>query len=305
MAESDPARLEAGGGAFKARPAELEDGLNRFVYHPLSRRLALVLQHTPVTPNMVSVVSGLAIVAASAAYTLISWPAAVAAGLVFHLLWHIADGADGDLARLTGRTSPMGEAIDGAADYLGHVILYTALTFWAGGWCWVVTPIAAASRILQANHIESVRRTYAWRAYGLPWLGRTKAARGATIEGRGPLTRVFGAVADGYVALAAFLVPRGEQADALIEAAERDPQRLERARRVSRQIGVRALGLQAWLGPNRRTLVLGLSMAAGSPLWFFLFEATLLNLVLIASIRLQWRVNSELAEALEREARTA
>jgi hypothetical protein len=39
-------------------------------------------------------------------------------------------------------------------------------------------------------------------------------------------------------------------------------------------------------------------MAVGTPLWFFLLEATLFNLLLIASVRRQRRVNAELAAAL-------
>lgn len=270
--------------ATKTRPPELEDALNRFVYHPLSHRLALGLRHTPLTPNMVSVSSLGAIVAATAAYTLLPYPQAVAIGLAFHLLWHILDGADGDLARLTGRTSPTGEIVDGICDYLGHVILYTALTFDAGGWMWVVTPFAAASRILQANHIESVRRTYLWRAYGVPWIGRD--------EQRPAAGGVLGGLAAIYVRAGAILNPRSGEADALVEA------RGEAARATVARIGRGALGFQDWLGPNRRTLLLGLSMALGTPLWFMIFECTILNLLLVASIRRQWRVNADLAGAL-------
>ena len=282
----------------RTRPAELEDWLNRFVYHPLSHHIALALRSTPVSPNMISVASGLSIVAAAAAYTLLPFPQSVAVGLLLHLLWHILDGADGDLARLTGRTSPTGELIDGAADYLGHVLLYTALAFYAQGWCWVVTPLAAASRIVQANHVESVRRTYLWRAYGVPWIGLVKREQEAVFQRRNPVTRLFDLVVSGYVALGGLLSPRSEEPDALVEAAERTPEGESRARRIALTVGRRALAFQDWLGPNRRTLLLGLSMAAGTPLWFFLFECTLLNLVLIASIARQRRVNAELAAAL-------
>lgn len=277
---------ETGGEArpAKTRPAELEDGLNRFVYHPLSHRIALLLRHTPVSPNMVSVSSFLAIVAAAAAYTLLPFAQSVAIGLGFHILWHILDGTDGDLARLTGRTSPLGEVIDGICDYAGHVILYTALAFYAGGWCWVVTPLAAASRILQANHIESVRRTYLWRAYGVPWIANTRTA----VAGSG----VLGALTAVYIAVGARLNPRSEEADSRIEATG------EQGQALSRRIGRKALFLQEWLGPNRRTLLLGLSMATGTPLWFFLLEVTVFNLLLIASVLRQRRVNAELAAAL-------
>ena len=275
---------EAEARRAKTRPAELEDGLNQFVYHPLSHRLALLLRHTPVTPNMVSVLSFLSIVAAAAAYTLLPFAQSVAVGLACHILWHILDGADGDLARLTNRTSPLGEVIDGICDYAGHVLLYTALAFYAGGWCWVVTPLAAASRILQANHIESVRRTYLWRAYGVPWIANTRDSA----AGRG----FVGALTALYVTVGAWLNPKSEEADFRIAAAG------DQGRAAARRIGRRALVWQVWLGPNRRTLILGLSMAVGTPLWFFLLEATLFNLLLIASVRRQRQVNADLSAAL-------
>ena len=298
MAAMDPATVETGGPVSRTRQAELEDGLNRYLYHPLSHHLALALRATPITPNMISVTSGLSIVVAAAAYTLLPFPQSVALGLLFHILWHVLDGADGDLARMTGRSSPLGELIDGAADYLGHVLLYTALAFYAQGWCWVVTPLAAASRIIQANHVESVRRTYLWRAYGVPWLGQVKRGRDEVFQRRNPIARASDLVVSGYVALGGLLSPRSEEADALVEAAERTPESAGRARQIARTVGRRALAFQDWLGPNRRTLLLALSMAAGTPLWFFLFECTLLNIVLIASIARQRRVNAELAAAL-------
>ena len=46
------------------RPRELQDRLNYHLYHPLAWRLARILAHTPLTPNMVSVFGGLLVVAA-------------------------------------------------------------------------------------------------------------------------------------------------------------------------------------------------------------------------------------------------
>ena len=282
-------------GPSQARPTELEDWLNRAIYHQLSRRIALAFQHTPISPNMVSVSSFVAIVAAAFCYTSIQTPAGIAAGLFFHLLWHVLDGADGDLARLTGKISPFGEMIDGICDYAGHVILYTALAFSVGGWVLPVTAAAAASRILQSNHIESVRRTYLWRGYGVPWLRQSKEK----VAGRpGPAGRVLGRIADLYLWLAAMLIPASGEADAMAERLQRAPATRDEAQTISRTVGRKALAFQFWLGSNRRTLLLGLSMALGSPGWFFLLEATGLNLLLVASVMRQRRVNHELAQAL-------
>ena len=46
------------------------------------------------------------------------------------------------------------------------------------------------------------------------------------------------------------------------------------------------------LGPNPRAIVLGLSMFAGSPLYYFIYQAVILNLLLIVSVRMHnaaWR----------------
>src|SRR4051794_9703564 len=94
-----------------SRPPEMNDWLNAHIYHPLARLVAIRLQPTGITPNAVSVIGGLCIVAAGLLYTELSWPVSVALGLTAHLLWHVFDGADGDLARMTGRTSPRGEMI--------------------------------------------------------------------------------------------------------------------------------------------------------------------------------------------------
>ena len=148
--------------APRTRPRELEDGLNFHVYHPLSGRLARALVPTGVSPNAVSVLGGLLICAAAYFYTQVAWPAGALIGFACHLLWHVVDGADGDLARMTGKASPTGEIIDGICDYAGHVVLYVALAAMLaesiGGWAWAWGWAAGLSHVVQTNHAESQRR---------------------------------------------------------------------------------------------------------------------------------------------------
>ena len=82
----------------------MNDWLNAHIFHPLARRLALKLQPTGITPNAVSVIGGLCIVAAGLLYTGLDWPISFALGLAAHGAGHVFDGADGDLARLTGKS---------------------------------------------------------------------------------------------------------------------------------------------------------------------------------------------------------
>ena len=277
----------------------MNDWLNAHIFHPLARRLALKLQPTGITPNAVSVIGGLCIVAAGLLYTGLDWPISFALGLAAHGAWHVFDGADGDLARLTGKSSPRGEMIDGLCDYAGHVLLYIMLAAMIGGWGWWLAAAAGASRILQSNHAESQRRTYLWRVYGIPWLKHAHARSDELFQARGPLDRFFVALTRFYILLSGAGSPLSERADGLVERAQGEPERSFYASRICRRASRTSLRLQTALGSNLRTVVLGASMAAGSPIWFFLFECTLLNLLLAWSILLQGHCNRRVAERLE------
>ena len=284
----------------------MDDWLNARVYHPLAQRLARLLVPTPLTPNMVSVAGGLSIVAAAFLYTSLDWPVSVALGFLAHAMWHVFDGADGDLARMTGRTSPLGEMIDGVCDYFGHIFLYVLLAAYGdrlgwGGWSWTLASLAGASRVFQSNHAEGERRTYLWRGYGIPWLRHAYAAHDAAAQ-RGLLARLIDPLGRLYVALASAGAATDERIDALIAKASRKSGGEERARRVCRETSRLPLRLQTILGPNLRTIALGLSMAAGSPIWFFLFEIVPLNLLFAASLAVQRRCDRAIPARLQANA---
>ena len=83
----------APGGGFKkpGRPRELQDGLNYYVYHPLAWMLARQLARTPITPNAVSVLGGLLVVAAAVVYAQPWWPLSALVGMALHMSWHVVD----------------------------------------------------------------------------------------------------------------------------------------------------------------------------------------------------------------------
>lgn len=288
------------------RIRELQDPLNFYIYHPLAARLARLLQPTGISPNAVSVCSGGLICAAAYLYCAVGWPVGVLAGFACHLAWHVVDGADGDLARLTGNASPIGEFVDGAADYLGHIVLYIALAAilddWIGGWAWVLASASGVSRIVQSNHVETQRRTFLWRVFGVPWLKTSQSSGRKPFSGRGLLSRGVARIAAGYVGLAALLSPYSSQIDALLAAADDNPARQAEMRRQVRQASLGSFRVQQPLGPNPRTIILGLSMIAGTPLWFFLIEALALNVVLIGSVIHNNTVERRLLATLRRDA---
>jgi phosphatidylglycerophosphate synthase len=265
------------------RARELQDPLNHYLYHPLAWQLAVRLARTPLTPNMVSVIGAGFVIAAGIAYAQPWWPVSALLGLVLHMTWHVVDGADGDLARISGRSSPTGEMVDGLCDYISHIVLYFVLGYLLslqiGGWSWVIMTVAGLSHIVQSNHVEVQRRQYQWWVYGTPWLRNTHSADSATANSG------FGALVSFYLSLASGMTPHALKIDAAVAAAnDLDPAALDRIRAAVRAEAPPLLFLCKLLGPNPRAIVLGLSMLAGSPIWYFFYQAVVLNILLAVSV---------------------
>jgi phosphatidylglycerophosphate synthase len=284
------------------RPRELQDSLNYYLYHPLAWQLARLLAKTPISPNMVSVLGGVMVVGAGIAYAgpgdlIYPWSAAL--GMALHMGWHVVDGADGDLARMTGKASPIGEMVDGICDYASHIILYFILGWllhFQIGWIWANVAMWAAglSHIVQANHVEVQKRSYQWWAYDKPWLKMSHAT-----EDSGTSSGGLGAIAGAYLKVASGVTPGNDKLDVLKAGTDSDEAASTRFKSaVKAEIGPLAT-IWRFLGPNPRAIVLGLSMFAGSPLWFFIYQAVVLNLLLAFSARRHnaaWsRVASKLA----------
>jgi phosphatidylglycerophosphate synthase len=294
------------------RPRELEDVLNYYLYHPLAWRLALVLAKTPLTPNMVSVIGAMNVVGAAFVYGWgfahgWGWPGALL-GMALHMAWHVWDGADGDLARITGRASPIGEMVDGICDYASHVVMYFVLgwiafeqiTGWTGSWVigLVALPLmlaAGVSHVIQANHVEVQKRSYQWWVYAKPWIRQTreKADESTKVGASGALVSLYMYVGGKFATNTPLI-------DEAVDEAQGDPARLEVIRTAARKEAPRLLAILRVLGPNPRAVLLGLSMLAGSPLWFFFWQTVVLNLALKASIRMHNAAAARILAAIGR-----
>jgi hypothetical protein len=288
----------------RSRPKELEDPLNLHIYHPLAARLARLLAPTGIAPNAVSVMSLVALCAATWAFISMDWPLNALTGLAFMLIWHVVDGADGDLARMTGRASATGELVDGFCDYVGNIIMYVAFAFvlddTLGGWAWALAVAAGLSHIVQTNHAETQRRLYLWRAYGVPWLRNAAASGDPVFRGGNWIGRLIGWGGIIYVWLSNLMSPSANPIDAALEEAKGDARETERIRAMVRRASRTSLALQKGLGANPKTLIIAASIALGSPAHYFLTTIVALNLLLVVSILYQKKIDARLAAAVSR-----
>ena len=277
------------------RPAEIEEWANRLWVHPAARRLVSLLVPTSVTPNQVSLTSILAAAGAGASFVLLPRVAAGLFGLAWLFVWHVLDGADGDLARRTGRASASGELIDGLCDHASQGLIYVALAIVlqraVGVWAWPIATAAALSHTVQSNAYETGRKTYRHWVYGAVWMRQ-----------RPDFSRSFAGLANrAYLFAARLFSPGEEQVEAAMARFGRhDEVARAAARRLyqSRLVGlVKASGV---LGSTTRSLAVVASLLAGSPLWYFLYEIVLLNIALTVFTARRRRANIEVADELGR-----
>lgn len=281
------AGAKQGKPARPQRPRELQDPLNHYIYHPLAWQLARGLARTPITPNMVSVFGGLMVVAAGIVYANLAWPVGAALGMALHMGWHVVDGADGDLARMTGRTSPIGEMVDGVCDYASHIVLCLILGavlageagFFSGSTGWILLIVAGVSHAVQSNHVEVQRRQYQWYVYGTPWIRHSHGQAGSATS-----KSLFGVFVSAYLNAASGMTPHALRIDAAVDAAKGDPARLAEIAAAVRAEAPPLLFMCKVLGPNPRAIVLGLSMFAGKPLYYMIYQAVVLDLLLVVSV---------------------
>jgi 1L-myo-inositol 1-phosphate cytidylyltransferase / CDP-L-myo-inositol myo-inositolphosphotransferase len=106
--------------------------VSRRLNRPVSLRISRVLAARGVSPNAVSLASfGLAL-AAAACFLLPGYAWLVAGGILVHLS-SVLDGSDGEVARLTYRTTEFGGRLDQVLDRYADAFILLALTYRVAG----------------------------------------------------------------------------------------------------------------------------------------------------------------------------
>jgi len=238
---------------------------------------------------------------AGAAYLWAPWPAGPFAGFALAVAWHVFDGADGQLARRTGRASPNGELVDGLCDHLGQLAIYLAfavlLSRTLGGWAFALAAAAGVSRAAQASAYETCRKNYRRWVYGAGWIRQTLE----TVEAApGAWSRVAAGLGRVYLAVSSRVTADDRAVEAAMSAMTapgfRHATEARAAYRVHMLPVVRRASL---LNANWRTVAAFLSMLAGSPLAYLLWEFVGLNLALVLLVGAERRAAERLLADLE------
>lgn len=259
------------------RTSEIEEATNARFIHPLSARLVAVFVRWGVAPNAVSLTGMAAGLAAGVCYAEGTRLYAVY-GLLLMLVWHVMDGADGQLARLTGKFSPSGKVLDGICDYVTFIAVYVgicvAVQAQFGAWVWALAAFSGMCHASQSAAYELQRQEYDYWGYGRgarPLKAEMESRAGG--EGR-RLYRL-------YIGLQTVLSGQarafGAAFDRQLAASPAQEGALRSAYRASFAPVVRRWSV---LSANYRTAAIFLFAACGFPLGYFLFETVGLSLVL-------------------------
>ncbi len=275
------------------RAREIEEFTNLHFIHPIAGRLVVVLARLHIRPNAVSL-AGMAFgVLAGVAYANYGNPLCAIAGFVLMIAWHVMDGADGQLARLTQAHSETGKILDGICDYVTFAAVYvglaTALGRQHGGWVWCVVIAAGACHAMQAAAYEAQREEYNFWRWGrksttLMELSAPPRPAAAAAPAQGLLDLLHGLygrlqflISGGTLVfhqrVAAALHARPELAGAI-------PQRY-------REVFAPMIRRWSVLSSNYRTLGIFICALANAPLYYFWFEIIGFSVIMVILISRQ------------------
>jgi len=147
--------------AFKAY--EIEELVDVYFYRRLGYVVALAARGLRLSPNVVSAAAG---VIGALGGALIVSPRLAIMGIGLLVLYGVVDSADGQLARMTERTSELGRLLDGLAGYATHIAIYLSIFVieWragAGAWTLGAVVVSALCSAIHAQMYDYHRTAYA------------------------------------------------------------------------------------------------------------------------------------------------
>jgi len=270
------------------KSSDTEEFIDIHFYRPIGYRWALLFQKLGITPNAVTIASIFIGVASGVCfYYQDFWLTLLG---IFLLIWaNSFDSADGQLARMTKNFSPLGRALDGFAGDLWFASIYIAICLRLmpvfGFWIWILAAVAGYFHSKQAAMADYYRNIH---------LLFLKGKSGSELDNSQELTEKFNNQTfknDWFDKIYLYFYrayTKGQEGWT--------PAFQEMFRTLKNKYGEnypesfrndfreQSLPLMKWtniLSFNTRAIVLFISMLVNHPWIYFVFELTVLNVILI------------------------
>ena len=258
------------------RTSEIEDITNILFVHAIANRLTPVLARLHIHPNGVSIAGMVFGLSAGFAYYNYQDARYAIAGFCLMIAWHVMDGVDGQLARLTHSQSETGKILDGICDYVTFGAVYVALAARLarhhGDLAWVIVAASALCHAVQSASYEMQRQEYDFWGYGR---SQTRPRPGSTARGVGAfLLASYAQVQE--LAIGSSLAWHGK----LERIMQSQPERAASIRRRYRATFAQPIRRWSILSANTRTIGIFLFVLVDAPLYYFIFEIFGFSLIL-------------------------
>ena len=275
---------------------ETENWLDRVFYRPIGFKIAVLLKSTPITPNIITVIS----IFVGAGGCLMFYPDNFLlinlVGFVLLVIANILDCVDGQLARITGIKSEIGRILDGFCGDVWFATFYTVITLRlinSEGWGWWTILIAVLSAF---SHFTQAGMTDHYKTLHLHFLKGGKNSEfesSASIKAHGksltwkenPVKKIFFSLYYIYTLNQEFKTPQLNRYLKNMQTAYPDGFPEEKIA-AFRQKSIKLMPLLDCFTFNSRSVVMLISLVLNLEWLYFAFEILVLNpLLLIAILR--------------------
>ncbi len=284
---------------------DTEEPIDIYFYRPIGYQWALLFRRLGVTPNAITIASIFIGVGAGVCFYFSNiW--IILFGILLLVWANSFDSADGQLARMTKQFSPLGRALDGLAGDVWFFSIYVAICLklypvW-GGSIWVLAVIAGYFHAKQAAMADYYRNIH---------LLFLKGKSGSELDNSKELTLEYNAQTfknDWFDKLYLFFyleytkgqeswTPRFQKMFSMLKEKYGE----EYPESFRKEFRVKSLPLMKYtniLSFNTRAIVLCLSLLIAQPWIYFVFELTVLNILLIYMVRTHEKICSKFTKEI-------
>jgi hypothetical protein len=270
---------------------DTEEFIDIYFYRPVGYYWALLFRKLGVSPHSVTVLS--IIIGMAGGICFYYQSLAVNIGGMGLLVWaNMYDSADGQLARMTGKTSPVGRILDGICGDLWFITVYAALCLrltpqW-GIWIWLLGAVTGFFHIRQAAIADYYRNVHLLFLKGeagseLSHTATLKKKNEQLDRKRDFIAKLFQTIYLQYTGNQERMTPQLQRMMKVI----RDRHRNEAPESFRTAFRKKSLPLMKYtniLSFNTRAIALFISLFIGMPWLYFAFELTALNVVFVYMI---------------------
>ena len=292
--------------AESLKSADTEEWIDLVFYRPIGFRWALFFQKLGVTPNAVTIVSIFLGVAAGVMFYFQSVSLNII-GMSLLVWANSYDSADGQLARLTGQKSELGRILDGVSGDCWFVSIYVAICLrLMPEWNWTIFLVA-----FWAGYFHSKQAAMAdyYRNIHLFFL---KGRQGSELDNSRQqrviyerlswkddfIKKLFQFFYKNYTAGQEHFTPCFQRFFTALKEKYADGVAPVEVRNLFRQKSLPLMKYTNILSFNTRVIVLFVSLFVNMPWIYFVFELTVLNVLLIYMVWAHEKMSREMMDIL-------